>query len=81
MLGRKPFFEKDQFNYYNFTGTKWDCIQKEENILYLKNAYREGTRLGFVIFIPNGDNSDKTMLKDYYDGTYEYFRKIGIEEI
>lgn len=38
-------------------------------------------RQGFIIFIPNGDRNDITMLPDYYDGVYNYLKEIGIEEI
>ena len=39
-------------------------------------------RQGFVIFIPNGTQEDKTRLGKYYDETYEYLTdKIGIEEL
>ena len=30
---------------------------------------------------PKGDENDKTMLPDYYDGVYNYLKEIGIEEI
>ena len=34
-----------------------------------------------VIFVPEGDDEDKTRLREYYDGTYEYLKSIGIEEL
>ncbi|KGF09497.1 hypothetical protein HMPREF1635_02590 [Clostridiales bacterium S5-A14a] len=77
-------FNKSQFEYYNFKGTKWQKINKLENILYLKNAYRvllTRARQGFIIFIPTGDTYDETADPTYYDGVYEYFKEIGIEEI
>ena len=73
-----------EFEYYNFLGTKWNNVRNEDNILYLKNAYRvllTRARQGFIIFIPNGDENDKTMLPAYYDGVYSYLKDIGIEEI
>lgn len=73
-----------EFEYYNFLGTKWNNVRNEANILYLKNAYRvllTRARQGFIIFIPNGDENDKTMLPAYYDGVYSYLKNIGIEEI
>ena len=72
------------FEYYNFTGAKWNNVRKEDNVLYLKNAYRvllTRARQGFIIFIPTGDRNDKTMLPDYYDGVYNYLKDIGIEEV
>ena len=73
-----------EFEYYNFLGTKWNNVRNEANILYLKNAYRvllTRARQGFIIFIPNGDETDKTMLPAYYDGVYSYLKNIGIKEI
>lgn len=29
-----------------------------------------------AIFIPNGDDSDETRLRKFYDGTYNYFNNI-----
>ncbi|MBN2879547.1 MAG: DUF2075 domain-containing protein [Clostridia bacterium] len=77
-------FNKNCFEYYNFNGTKWQNINKEENLLYLKNAYRvllTRARQGLVIFIPSGDENDVTMQPDFYDGAYNYLKEIGIEEI
>ena len=65
---------------------------KQEQIKYMLNAYRvllTRARAGMVICVPIGNpnkNSsgfweDSTRLPKYYDGTYEYFKKIGIEEI
>lgn len=74
----------DGFAYYNFNRTKWQNVNKEDNILYLKNAYRvllTRARQGLVIFIPTGDRADITMQPAFYDGVYQYFKEIGIEEI
>lgn len=75
-------FTNGSFHYYNFKGTKWQHINKKENILYLKNAYRvlpTRARQGFVVFVPNGNQNDPTALPSFYDGLYEYFTDIGIE--
>lgn len=75
-------FTNESFHYYNFKGTKWQHINKKENILYLKNAYRvllTRARQGFVVFVPNGNQNDPTALPSFYDGLYEYFTDIGIE--
>lgn len=77
-------YNGNEFEYYNFTGAKWNNVRKEDNVLYLKNAYRvllTRARQGFIIFIPTGDINDKTMLPDYYDGIYNYLKDIGIEEV
>lgn len=77
-------FNKNEFEYYNFKGTKWQNVNKEENILYLKNAYRvllTRARQGFIIFVPTGDDNDETMNPEFYNGVYEYLKEIGIKEI
>ena len=77
-------YNNGNFEFFNFKGTKWQNINKEENILYLKNAYRvllTRARQGFIIFIPEGDKYDNTMKPSFYDGIYEYFKEIGIVEL
>lgn len=77
-------YNQDHFVYFNFNGTKWQNINKEANILYLKNTYRvllTRARQGLIIFIPTGDNNDITMQPSFYNGVYEYFKNIGITEI
>ena len=56
------------------------------------NAYRvllTRARSGMVICVPEGNPNktasgfweDSTRLPEYYDGTYEYLKSIGIAEI
>ena len=69
---------------YNFTGTKWHNVNKEDDRLYLKNAYRvllTRARQGMIIFIPEGNDEDLTRKNEFYDSTYKYFQRIGIDEI
>ena len=77
-------FESDNWCYKKFVGTKWQNVNDEERVIYLKNAYRvllTRARQGMVIFIPKGDNRDLTRQKEFYDNTYKYLKEIGIEEI
>ena len=70
--------------YKRFRGCRWTNILKEEDKLYLKNTYRvllTRARQGMVIFIPKGCNEDITRKAKFYDGTYNYLKKLGIEEI
>ena len=76
--------EGNSFAPYNLHGTSWQNVNKEEDKLYLKNAYRvllTRARQGMVIFLPEGDNDDITRKKSFYDSIYIYFQKIGIKEI
>ena len=77
--------------------TKWieivgDSESKKERLIYMLNAYRvllTRARAGMVICVPVGNPNktasgfweDSTRLPEYYDGTYQYLRSIGIEEI
>jgi hypothetical protein len=38
-------------------------------------------RAMFMIFVAAGSDKDPTRAPEYYDGTYEYLRKLGMEEI
>lgn len=73
-----------QFISRQFRGNKWMNINKEDNIIYLKNAYRvllTRARQGMVIYIPTGDDNDSTRQCKYYDETFEYLKSIGLETI
>lgn len=77
--------------------TKWlpligNTESKQEKIKYMLNAYRvllTRARVGMVICVPAGNGNktpngfweDSTRLPEYYDGTYQYLKSIGIEEI
>ena len=77
--------------------TKWvkqepTSESKQELIKYMLNAYRvllTRARAGMVICVPSGNPNktktgfweDSTRLPEYYDGTYEYLKSLGIDEI
>ena len=77
--------------------TKWNeqlsnTENKQELRKYMLNAYRvllTRARSGMVICVPKGNSNktlsgfweDSTRLPEYYDGTYEYLKSLGIEEI
>ncbi len=65
---------------------------RQEQIKYMLNAYRvllTRARMGMVICVPegnanktvNGFPEDSTRLPEFYNGTYEYLKSIGIQEI
>lgn len=77
--------------------TKWNeqlpnTESKQELCKYMLNAYRvllTRARSGMIICVPKGNSNktlsgfweDSTRLPEFYDGTYEYLRSLGIEEI
>lgn len=74
----------NKWNYKKFTGTTWKNNNNEERINYLINSYRvllTRARQGMIIYIPEGNNEDLTRPLFMYDGTYKFFKSIGIEEI
>lgn len=74
-------FTDGQWEYKNFSGTKWKNVNDTTNRLYLKNAYRvllTRARQGMVIFLPLGDTSDHTRPPEFYDQTAEYLMQCGI---
>jgi len=77
-------YSENGWKTYSFVGSKWQNINKEERKLYLKNAYRvllTRARQGMVIVVPEGNFEDHTRHPDFYNSTYEYFKKIGLKKI
>ncbi|WP_108832169.1 DUF2075 domain-containing protein [Aedoeadaptatus coli] len=73
-----------RWEYKRFKGTVWNNINKREDQIYLKNAYRvllTRARQGMVLFIPQGCDEDETRQSIFYDETYNYLTSLGIEEI
>ena len=78
------FYNDNKWNFRKFKGTKWQFVNNDEIIKYLINSYRvllTRARQGMIIFVPNGNNEDVTRPNLMYDGTFEFFKSIGIEEI
>ncbi|MBO4570573.1 MAG: DUF2075 domain-containing protein [Bacteroidales bacterium] len=76
-IGRK-------WQHYNFRSDRWQNINQEEGRAYQLNAYRvllTRARQGMVICVPEGNLSDETRKPDFYDGTYEYLKGLGIKDL
>ena len=86
-------YEAGAWTFYKFNGkNKWNPENNKENQKYMLNAYRvllTRARQGIIICIPKGNShftnegfpEDPTRLPEFYDGTYEYLKSLGIEEI
>ena len=75
---------KRQWISQSFKGTKWQAVNDGSRRLYLKNAYRvilTRARQGMILFVPKGDESDRTRLPSFYDGTFDYLRSCGFPHI
>ena len=82
--GENFYYQDNQWCYQSFKGYKWQNINKEEDKQFTKNAYRvllTRARQGMVIWIPEGSKNDNTRQKEFYDGTYQYLKSIGIDEL
>ena len=69
---------------YSFRGSKWMNINDEKIRKYQINAYRvilTRARRGMVIYVPKGSPDDHTRSPKFYDGTYQYFKQLGIQEL
>ena len=91
------FYNNDWHFYKFNGRTSWNeqlpvSESKQELRKYMLNAYRvllTRARSGMVICVPKGNSNktpsgfweDSTRLPEYYDGTYEYLKSLGIEEI
>lgn len=82
--GENFYYQGNQWYYQSFKGCKWQNINKEEDKQFTQNAYRvllTRARQGMVIWIPEGSENDNTRQKKFYDGTYQYLKSIGIDEL
>jgi len=81
-------YSRGDWHYYNSQNVQEKGIvwhNNRANKQEAKNAYRvllTRARQGMVIFIPNGNYPpDETRKQEFYDGTYNYLKSLGIEEI
>lgn len=76
--------EDSDWSFHAFKGTKWQLERQDERKQFIKNKYRvllTRGREGLIIFIPEGSETDHTRPHKNYDPTYEYLKRIGIEEL
>ncbi len=77
-------YTSEGWDHNAFKGTKWQKIRQAEKKLYQLNAYRvlmTRARQGMVICVPEGEREDHTRQPEFYDGTYNYLKSLGLEEI
>ena len=70
------------WGFHDFCGDRWRNVSKPERQTYLLNTYRvllTRARQGMVIFIPEGDKSDPTRSRLFYDPTYNYLLGLGLQ--
>ena len=75
-----PLF-RNRLAHGSFVGDRWNRIHKPQRQMFQKNAYRvllTRARQGMVIVVPPGDAKDHTRLPEFYDGTFEYLKGMGL---
>ena len=77
---------KNEWNYYNFRGSRWERRNADDRQRYLVNSYRvllTRARQGMVLFVPRGVDREEDKTRDhiFYDGIYDYLVSCGIEEL
>ncbi len=74
----------EEWRHFSFKGKRWQQVRSTTRQTYLKNAYRvllTRARQGMIVVVPEGDARDPTRDARFYDGTYEYLRSIGIDDV
>lgn len=77
-------FNNGNWAHHQFRGSRWNRVNKLERQRYLENAYRvllTRARQGMVLVVPEGDDSDPTRSRDFYDPTFRYLQSFGLKEI
>ena len=72
------------WEFKNFRGTEWQSVNDSVKQRYLLNTYRvllTRARQGMIIFVPEGNDSDRTRKPEFYDPTFEYFIQCGVPHI
>jgi len=67
-----------------FKGTKWQSIRDQTRRQYILNKYRvllTRAREGMIIWVPPGDQSDRTRPPEQYDCIAQFLQSCGIKEI
>jgi len=70
------------WEFKNFRGSEWQNINDDTRRRYLLNAYRvllTRARQGMVVFIPEGDESDRTRNPEFYEPVFQYFIQCGVQ--
>ena len=86
-------YDNGKWTFWKFNGkTQWIPEKNIETQKYMLNAYRvllTRARQGMVICVPEGNGrttpegfpEDPTRQPSFYNSTYEYFKRLGINEI
>ena len=74
-------FATTDWSCHSFVSSRWNAMKQADRRNYPRNAYRvllTRARQGMVIFVPPGDSADPTRAPQFYDGTFDYLKDLGI---
>ena len=77
-------YDNGEFIYKRFTRNMWCNVNSEDRRRFMKNAYRvllTRSRQGMIIYVPEGNRYDVTTAPELYDGTFNYLKSVGIQEL
>jgi len=72
------------WKHFEFSGSRWKHVRKDERKRYLLNAYRvllTRARQGLVIVVPEGSESDPTRASEFYDATFDFLDCTGVPRL
>lgn len=76
--------KENSWTYRKSRGNGWQNVHKEDVKQFLKNRYRvllTRFRHGMVIWVPEGDDKDRTRPKKMIDDTYDLLKNFGLNEL
>ena len=77
-------YNENSWTYRKSRGNGWQNVHKEDVKQFLKNRYRvllTRFRHGMVIWVPEGNDKDRTRTKKMIDDTYDLLRNFGLNEL
>lgn len=82
--GDLTWSDSGDWRYKRFSGTNWQNVNAPERRENITNKYRvllSRARDSLVIWVPPGDERDKTRSKKYMDATAKYLVQCGVKEL
>ena len=76
--------KENSWTYRKSRGNGWQNVHKKDVKQFLKNRYRvllTRFRHGMVIWVPEGNDKDRTRPKKMIDDTYDLLRNYGLNEL
>ncbi len=74
------------WDFKQFKGTNWQNVsdEQQQRKQFILNKYRvllTRAREGMIIWVPIGDDADKTRQRNFYEETFKYLKSCGIRQL